>query len=130
VEHILAADPQRGHDPAPLGDDLGRDFSVGETDDGECHGPSLAEEGIKPRSAGVSGSPILEGERAERALEVVRAVLAAETEGPELDALPPTLDSGKAGVALLHGYAARAGLGAEHEATSRRLLDAAVDALA
>ena len=74
--------------------------------------------------------PLLEGAASEAAREGVRAILAdLESWGREPSG-DPSLAGGTAGLAILHGYLAQAGLGPESEAVARRCLRHATAAMA
>jgi len=74
--------------------------------------------------------PLLEGTASRAACESVRAILAdLESWGREPSG-DPSLAGGTAGLAVLHGYLAPAGLGPESEAVARRCLRHATAAMA
>ena len=74
--------------------------------------------------------PLLEGTASRSACESVRAILAdLESWGREPSG-DPSLAGGTAGLAVLHGYLAQAGLGPESEAVARRCLRHATAAMA
>ena len=74
--------------------------------------------------------PLLEGAASEAAREGVRAILAdLESWGREPSG-DPSLAGGTAGLGVLHGYLAQAGLGPESEAVARRCLRHATAAMA
>lgn len=72
--------------------------------------------------------PVLEGADADRALDTVRRIADALPLPGDVEGGDPGLAGGDAGVALLHAWLARAGMGDGERAGS--YLDAAVDALA
>jgi hypothetical protein len=73
--------------------------------------------------------PVLEGAEAERALETVLDVVAAMPPPGAAEGGGPGLAGGDAGIALLHAWAARAGV-AEEPGRAGEYLEAAIDALA
>ena len=74
--------------------------------------------------------PLLEGTASRSACESVRAILTdLESWGREPSG-DPSLAGGTAGLAVLHGYLAQAGLGPESEAVARRCLRHATAAVA
>src|SRR6516162_7349572 len=82
------------------------------------------------RSTIMTWQPLLEGAASEAAREGVRAILAdLESWGREPSG-DPSLAGGTAGLAVLHGYLAQAGLGPESGAVARRCLRHATAAMA
>jgi class I lanthipeptide synthase len=77
--------------------------------------------------------PLLAGETARRAREAVQAVAAeigkAGKRRREAAAIGPSLAGGAAGLAVFYRYLAEAELGGGYEATSRRFLEQATDAV-
>ena len=78
----------------------------------------------------MSWQPLLQGTLAERAQDTMRAILddlsplASEPDGD------PSLASGDAGLAILHGYLAQSGAGVEHAEIALRCIERALAAMA
>jgi hypothetical protein len=78
----------------------------------------------------MSWRPLLEGSLKDRARESVQAIRDDLAVRPQDAASEPSLAGGAAGLAVLHGYLARAGRGPDHEALAAGCLQDSLTALA